>query len=198
MKKKDKMKTSSIVWIVVGVVALLLIISTIGTYNGFVSTSQNVDSRWSEVENQYQRQADLIPNLVSVVASAVSAETQFVKDVIAARTGFMSAGSQVEKDKAGVEMDSQVATFVNAVAEKYPELRANIQYSALTDELAGTQNRITVARKNYIEAIQSYNVKIKKFPSNILAGMFGFGEKEYYKADSSSMVTPSLGPGVLP
>ena len=95
-------------------------------------------------------------------------------------------------------MANSVATFVNAVAESYPQLQANTQYVALTDELAGTQNRITVARGRYIESIQSYNSALKRFPSNIIAGMFGFGEKEYYHADVNSLKTPQLGTGQLP
>jgi len=192
------MKKNSIIFIVIGVVALLLVFWAIGAYNNFISLDQNVNSKWSEVENQYQRQADLIPNLVSVVGSAVKVETNFVKEVIAARTGYQDAKTQVEKDKAGVEMNSQVSTFINAVAENYPTLVANTQYVALTDELSGTQNRITTARGRYIESIQSYNVATKKFPSNIFAGVFGFGQKEYYQAKEGATNTPVLGSGVLP
>lgn len=201
MAKKEKAKTSSGKmhwgwWVLIAVV-VILILWTIGGYNNFVTLDQNVNSKWSEVENQYQRQADLIPNLVSVVSSSVSAETKFVKDVVAARAAWSSATTTLAKDTAGQQMNTGVTAFVNAVAESYPTLQANKQYIALTDELAGTQNRITTARGNYIQAIQYYNTVIKRFPSNILANIFGFVGKEYYQAQSG-IETPSLGNAQLP
>ena len=187
-------------WIILGVIVLVALVLGFwiaGAYNNFIYLDQNVNSKWSEVENQYQRQADLIPNLVSVVSSSVSVETNFVKEVIEARTDWQNAASQLDKDEAGVRMNNGVSAFVNAVSENYPVLQANNQYVALTDELAGTQNRITVARKNYIDSIQTYNTAVKSFPSNMLAGMFGFDEKEYYTS-TSGIETPSLGNGQLP
>jgi len=97
-----------------------------------------------------------------------------------------------------VQMANGLVAFVNAVAENYPVLQANAQYVALTDELSGTQNRITTARGRYIEAIQQYNIAVRRFPSNILAGIFGFTAKDYYQADVASMTTPGLGTGQLP
>ena len=188
-------------WITLGVIALVVLIIVfwfVGAYNNFVGLSQNVDGKWSEVENQYQRQADLIPNLVSVVSSSLSAETKFVKDVVAARAGWADASSQLAKDTAGQQMNNGITALVSAVAENYPTLQANKQYVALTDELSGTQNRITTARGRYIEAIQTYNIATKRFTSNIVAGMFGFSGKEYYQAEEGSMETPELGSGQLP
>ena len=194
---KTGMKTSTKVWIGVGVVVLLLVLWLIAGYNNFVGLDQNVQKSWSEVENQYQRQADLIPNLVSVVGSAVKVETNFVKDVTAARTAYASATSQLAKDTAGQQMSNGITALVNAVSENYPVLQANKQYVALTDELSGTQNRITTARGRYIESIQSMNTAVKRFPSNIIAGMFGFKTVEYYTAANGTN-TPQLGSGVLP
>ena len=185
-------------WIIIGIVALILVFYFVGRYNSFIVLDQSVNGKWSEVENQYQRQADLIPNLVSTVSSAVNTETSFVKDVIAARTAWASASSQLQKDTAGVQMNNGIAALVSAVAESYPVLQANKQYTALTDELSGTQNRIATARGRYIESIQSYNTAVKRFPSNIVAGLFGFGAKDYYQAELSSMETPELGTGQLP
>lgn len=187
-------------WITLGVIALvvlMLVFWVIGSYNGFVTLSQNVDGKWSQVENQYQRQADLIPNLVSVVGSSVSVETKFVKDVVSQRTAWQNAQTPLQKDTAGVQMSNGITAFVNAVAEGYPTLQANKQYTALTDELSGTQNRITTARMDYINSIQAFNTAIKRFPGNIIAGMFGFSQKEYYTAPSGT-TTPSLGTGQLP
>ena len=128
-EERQGMKTSTKIWIGVGIVVLLLVFWIIGSYNGFVGMRQDVNSKWSEVENQYQRQADLIPNLVSVVSSAVSVETKFVKDVVALRTAWQAA----KNDEAGVNMNNGISALVNAVAENYPTLQANKQYIALTD-----------------------------------------------------------------
>ena len=191
------MKTSTKVWIGVAIVAVLIIFWIIGGYNTFVTLDQNVNSKWSEVESQYQRQADLIPNLVSVVSSAVKVETNFVKDVVAARTNWQAATTQIQKDAAGQQMASGLSSLMVSV-EAYPTLQANKQYVALTDELSGTQNRITVARGNYITSIQAYNTATKMFPTNILAKVFGFSGKDYYKADANATETPTLGTGTLP
>jgi LemA protein len=191
------MKTSTKVWIGVGIVVLILLLWVVGGYNNFVGLDQNVQKSWSEVENQYQRQADLIPNLVSVVSSSVKVETNFVKDVTAARTAWQNAAGTLAKDTAGQQMNNGITALVNAVSENYPTLQANKQYVALTDELAGTQNRITTARGRYIESVQALNTAVKRFPSNILAGIFGFSQMDYYKAESGT-TTPELGTGVLP
>jgi LemA protein len=186
-------------WIIIGLVVIILLYAILA-YNRLVTLSQNIDGKWSEVENQYQRQSDLIPNLVSVVASAAKVETRFVSDVTEARSRWTTATTQQEKDAAGVSMNNGIAALVNAVAvsEAYPTLQANKQYVALTDELTGTQNRIAVARGNYIGAIQMYNTATMRFPSMIFAKMFGYAPRDYYKADLAAMETPVLGTGQLP
>jgi LemA protein len=198
MKDKRAKGKIGIVLIVVAVVLVLLALYLMSSYNNFVKLNQDVDGKWGEVENQYQRQADLIPNLVSTVSSAVKVETKFVSDVTQFRTNWANSKSIAEKDSNGVQMNNGVTAFVNAVAENYPTLQANKQYVALTDELSGTQNRITVARGRYIESIQKFNTAVKSFPGNVVAGIFGFSEKDYYKAELFSMKTPSLGNGTLP
>src|SRR3989338_4357347 len=192
------MKKSTITWITIGVIALLLIVYVISGYNRFVSLNQDINGKWSEVENQYQRQADLIPNLVSVISSAVKVETNYVKDITEARTNWLNAKSDLEKDAAGVQMNNGVTALVSAVSENYPQLKANTQYVALTDELSGTQNRVATARGRYISSIQAYNTAVMRFPSNILASIFGFWTKEYYKAENDSLNNPTLGTGTLP
>ncbi len=194
---KDNFFSRNKTLIIVLAVVLILAFYFVGRYNTFITLDQNINSKWSEVENQYQRQADLIPNLVSVVSSSVKVETNFVKEVIAARTSWLSASSQLQKDTAGVQMNNGISALVSAVAESYPVLQANKQYIALTDELSGTQNRITVARGRYIESIQTYNTAVKRFPSNIVAGLYGFDAKDYYQADSGSLNNPELGTGQL-
>jgi LemA protein len=191
-KEVSGMKTSTKVWIGVGIVALILVLWIMSGYNNFVGLDQNVQKSWSEVENQYQRQADLIySQLIPTVSSSVKVETNFVKDVIAARTAYTSATSQLAKDTAGQQMNTGVTALVNAVAEQYPELQASKQYTQIMDEMSGTQNRITTARGRYIETIQSMNTAVKRFPSNIIAGMFGFSSVEYYKAEAGT-TTPKV------
>lgn len=190
-------------WIAFGIVAVIIIVLVgflISAYNNFITLDQDVNAKWSEVENQYQRQADLIPNLVSVVSSAVTVETKFVTDVTTARSQWQTAKTQLDKDTSGIQMNNGISALINAVAtaEGYPVLQANKQYVALTDELVGTQNRITVARGRYIESIQNYNTAIKRFPGNVISGMFGFSGKDYYQAEVSSLNTTQLGTGQLP
>jgi len=190
-------------WIAFGIVAVIIIVLAgflISAYNGFVTLDQDVNAKWSEVENQYQRQADLIPNLVSIVSSAVTVETKFVTAVTTARSQWQTAQSQLDKDTSGIQMNNGISALINAVAtsENYPVLQANKQYVALTDELIGTQNRITVARGRYIESIQSFNTAVKRFPGNVISGMFGFSGKDYYQAAVSSLNTTQIGNGTLP
>ena len=185
-------------WIILVGIFAILILTSISYYNNFVTIEASVDSKWSEVENQYQRQADLIPNLVSVVSSSVTSETKFMTDVIAARSAYNNADTPLEKDKAGVEMNNQIAFFMRSVAEQYPNFKANAQYVTLTDELAGTQNRITVARGKYIEEVKTYNVATKKFPAVLFANIYGFDEKEYYQAEEGAIKTQIIGTGKLP
>ncbi len=196
-----KRKKGAIQYSLIIVVAIIFLVgaTAVGAYNSFVASDQSVNSKWSEVNNQYQRQADLIPNLVSTVSSSVKVETKFVTDVTEARSRWQTSKTAIEKDTAGVQMTNSITALINAVAvsENYPVLQANKQYVALTDELTGTQNRIAVARGRYIEAIQAYNTAIKTFPNNIFAGIFGFMELQYYEAPSG-VTTPSLGTGELP
>jgi len=204
-KNIPEKKSGKALWIVLGVVAVLIILAFIigayvaSSYNSFITLNKNVDQSWSEVENQYQRQSDLIPNLVATVSSQVNSNTKFVKDVIAARTAWAnSAGaSQLQRDTAGQQMNNGISAFVNAVSESYPTFSSSEAYTALRDELAGTQNRITTARGRYIETIGSFNLAVMRFPSNIIAGMFGFSAKDYYKSQSGTQ-TPSLGNATLP
>ncbi len=199
MPKEEKSLLQKYKWpLAIGVIILIVLGMVAGAYNTFISLDQNVNSKWSEVENQYQRQSDLIPNLISTVSSAVKVETKFVTDVAEARSRWQTSKTNLDKDKAGVQMNNGIAALINAVAtaENYPVLQANKQYVALTDELTGTQNRIAVARGRYIEAIQAYNTATKTFPNNIFAGWFGFAGKEYYQAQT--LVTPQIGTGELP
>ena len=139
-----------------------------------------------------QRRADLIPNFVSTVKGYTKYEQETLTAVTEARSKVGKAANAEALAQASDELDRAISVWVNAVTEAYPDLKANSNYVALQDELAGTENRIAVARKDYNEAVQSYNAAIKKFPKNILAGMFGFEKADFFKADDNSQTVPNV------
>jgi LemA protein len=181
-----------------GCVAILVLLAVIvgisfaGTYNRLVTLNQDVDRSWSEVENQYQRRADLVPNLVATVQGAANFEKETLTAVTEARASVGRA--TVTPGKAPTDAES-LARFQAAqdqlgsalqrllvVSERYPELKANQNFRDLQAQLEGTENRITVARQRFNESAQSYNTVLKRFPTNLIAGFFSFKEKPYFKA----------------
>ena len=179
----------------IGILVVLLVIlgiSFAGTYNRLVTLNQGVDSSWSEVENQYQRRADLVPNLVSTVQGAANFEKDTLTAVTEARASVGRATitpGQAPTDPESLARFQQAQDQLGSalqrllvVSERYPELRANQNFRDLQAQLEGTENRITVARQRFNESAQSYNTVLKKFPTNMLAGLFGFKEKPYFKA----------------
>lgn len=186
------MKKKSILLIAVIAVIVILIGSVIGSYNGLVSERENVASAQSEISNQLQRRADLIPNFVNTVKGYSDYEQETFTAVTKARSAVNDADSVEEQAAASNQLDSAIDIWVNAVTEAYPELKASEQYIALQDELAGTENRIANERRKYNEAAKSFNVKIKQFPRSILAGMFGFETFDYFEADSDAQEVPEV------
>ena len=186
------MKKKSILLISVIAVIVILIGSVIGSYNGLVSERENVASAQSEISNQLQRRADLIPNFVNTVKGYSDYEQETFTAVTKARSAVNDADSVEEQAAASNQLDSAIDIWVNAVTEAYPELKASEQYIALQDELAGTENRIANERRKYNEAAKSFNVKIKQFPRSILAGMFGFETFDYFEADSDAQEVPEV------
>jgi LemA protein len=173
-------------------IVVILGISAAGTYNRLVALNQDVDRSWSEVENQYQRRSDLIPNLVATVQGAATFEKETLTAVTEARASVGRA--TITPGKAPADPES-LARFQQAqdqlgsalqrllvVAERYPELRANQNFRDLQAQLEGTENRIAVARARFNESAQTYNTVLKKFPTNLMAGLLGFKEKPYFKA----------------
>jgi LemA protein len=162
---------------VIAVVAMILV----GKYNTLVNMDEDVKGKWAQVEVQYQRRADLIPNLVETVRGYATHEQETLEKITALRSGYENAKTPEDYAK----LDSELQTLVNVVVEAYPELQANENFLALQDELAGTENRIAVARKDYNESVTKYNKYIRSFPNNILAGMFGFETRDLFEATSS-------------
>jgi LemA protein len=165
-----------------------------------VEKEVNVEAKWGEVQNQYQRRSDLIPNLVNTVKGAANFEQKTLTDVIAARASATSikvnaddlTPEKLQQFQAAQGQLSQALGRLMVVSERYPELKANQNFLALQDQLEGTENRITVARKNFNEAVQDYNVKVRQFPASLFAGMLGFEKKGMFEAEASAQKAPEV------
>ena len=177
--------------LIIGAVVVVLVMLFAGSYNGLIGKEEEVDSKLAQVSVQLERRADLIPNLVNTVKGYASHEQSVIDSVTDARAKLLSANSVEEKAEANQELTTSLNNLL-VVVENYPDLKANTNFIQLQDELAGTENRIAVARKDYNDAVKSYNKEIKSFPKNILAGMFGFEEKEYFEAKESSNEVPKV------
>ena len=185
------MKKSSIILIVIIAIIVVLAIMLISSYNGIVSKSEEVDNKFSTIDTQLQRRADLIPNLVNTVKGYASQEQEIINSVTDARAKLAGASSVAEKSEANQELSSALNRLM-VVVENYPDLKSSQNFMQLADELAGTENRIATARRDYNEAVKDYNLKVKRFPGSIMAGMFGFGEREYFEANEGSREVPNV------
>jgi len=180
--------------VVGGVVVLILVIagmSLAGIYNRLVAQDQQVKAAWAQVQNVLQRRADLIPNLVETVKGYATHEKEVFENVAEARSRLAGATSPREAAAANAGLTSALGRLL-AIAENYPALKANENFMRLQDELAGTENRIAVERMRYNEAVQAFNTSIKRFPTNFLARMLGFSEKEYFEAESGAQEAPKV------
>ena len=187
-------------WVIPVVVIVLLALWGISKYNGLVTIDQNVKSQWSQVENQYQRRSDLIPNLVNVVKGYATHERETLEGVITARSKATSTTINAsDMDEATLKRFQQSQDALSSalsrllvVAEKYPDLKANEQFPDLSKQLEGTENRIATARRDFNNAAQEYNTKRNKFPTVIIAGITGFRERPYFTAQAGSEVAPTV------
>lgn len=169
-------------------------------YNSMVEKDEAVKSKWGEVQTQYQRRADIITNLVSTVKGAANHEKSTLEAVIAARAKATQvtinvddlSEENIQKYQAAQGELSQALGKLMAVSEAYPDLKANQNFLSLQDEIAGTENRISVARKNFNTSVEDYNKKIRAFPSNLSAKMFGFKAKGYFEAEAGSQAAPKV------
>lgn len=187
-------------WVIPVVVLVLIALWGISKYNGLVDIDQNVKSQWSQVENQYQRRSDLIPNLVNVVKGYATHERETLEGVITARSKATSTTINAsDMDEATLKRFQQSQDALSSalsrllvVAEKYPDLKANEQFLDLSKQLEGTENRIATARRDFNNAAQEYNTKRNKFPTVIIAGITGFRERPYFTAQAGSEVAPTV------
>jgi LemA protein len=194
------MNKKSIIWIVVLGVLAIAIIWGVGRYNAIITAEENVNTAWSQVENQYQRRADLIPNLVETVKGYAAHESATLEGVIAAR----AKATQVVVDPTHATAE-QMAAFqaaqgeltqalgrLMAISESYPDLKANQNFAALQSQLEGTENRITVARNNFNEVARQFNTMIRRFPTNIIANAMNAEKRAYFEATEGAEQAPKV------
>ena len=181
--------------IIAGVVALIVIFGLYsflkGNYNNFVTLDEAVKASWAQAENQLQRRYDLIPNLVETVKGYAKQEKDVLVEVTNARAKVGGAASVPEKISANNELSSALSRLL-VVVERYPDLKSNQNFMRLQDELAGTENRIAVERKRYNDAVKTYNIAIRSFPANLLAGMFNFQSETFFEAPAQAKATPQV------
>ena len=177
--------------LIVLAVVVLLIGWGVGQYNSLVNINEGVNGKWAQVDTQLQRRNDLIPNLVQTVKGYAAHEQTVFDNVSNARAKMAGAQTVQEKAQADGEL-TQALGRLFAVAENYPQLRANENFRALQDELAGTENRIATARRDYNEVVQVYNAKVRVFPTNMVAGIFGFHDREYFRAVEGAQTPPQV------
>ena len=173
------------------VIAGLLVMPLIGSYNNLVTLSENADQQWANVETVLQRRYDLIPNLVESVKGAMAQEQEVFGRIADARSSLLNASSVEDKVEASNQLERGIRDL-KVVVENYPELRSNESVTRLMDELAGTENRISVERGWYNETVAEYNRKIKRFPTVIIAGMMGFDERAYFEAADGAETAPKV------
>lgn len=160
-------------------------------YNGLVSLDEEVNGSWAQVENQLQRRFDLIPNLVETVKGYAAHEERVLGEIAEARTRYAGAGNMEEKSAAFDELDSALGRLM-VIVENYPQLKADSQFIRLQDELAGTENRIAVARMRYNEMVKTYNAKIRRLPLALYASLLGFDAREYFQPSAGSSEAPQV------
>ena len=187
MKRKNKGAAG----IAIIAIVVVLVIFFGGQWNNLVKLDEDVNSAWAQVENQVKRRADLIPNIVETVKGYASHEKETFTEITKARAGVSEAKNPKELAEANEEL-SQAVREINVVAEDYPDLKANTQYTQLMDELAGSENRISVERGNYNQAVKEYNSDLKRFPTNLIAGITGYKEAEYFQASEKAQDAPTV------
>ena len=187
-------------WIIPVALVVIVIMWAVGAYNGMVTLDEGVQGKWADVETQYQRRADLIPNLVSTVKGYAAHESETLESVVKARSEASSVKvdpenltpeklTEYQKAQSGV---SSALGRLMVIVEKYPDLKANQNFLELQSQLEGTENRINVARRDFNEAAKNYNTVIRSFPKNIFAGMFGFEKKAYFEAEKGAETAPKV------
>lgn len=184
------MRKSQTLWIVLGVI-LLLTMGYVSFYNSFITSEEEIAGKWAEVENNLQRRADLIPNLVATVRGYAGHEEKVFSEIAAARSRLLGAQGVDALSQASSSFESALGRLL-MVVESYPELKADARFAELQDELAGTENRLSVARLRYNEAVRNYNTRIRRFPGSIVAGLMGLEKHEYFESAAGAQEVPKV------
>jgi len=185
---KNKLSPGMIALIVIGAIVVIGILWFWGSYNGLIRADETVNEKWANVQTAYQRRIDLIPNLVETVKASAAFETNLQTQVTSLRTGLSQAKTPKEVNLLGQKIESAI----NLVFENYPQIRSTENFLSLQDQLEGTENRIKVDRDIFNKAVRDYNVKVRRFPTNIVAGMFGFTTKEMFEAAEGAETAPAV------
>jgi len=173
------------------VIGLILVLSAVGIYNRLVGLDESVNAAWAQVENQLQRRYDLIPNYVETVKGFAKQEREVFIKVTEARSKVGGAGTIGEKIEANTELSAALSRLL-VVVENYPQLKSDQNFIRLQDELAGTENRIATERRRYNEAVRMFNQTIRRFPTNFIAGLFGFQRAEFFEAPEAAETAPEV------
>ena len=177
--------------LIIGLVLLVIVGMFAATYNKLASMDEKVDSSWAQVENVLKRRADLIPNLVNTVKGFASHEEEVLTAITNARSGFSDARTPEEFAQANNQLDTAIRSL-NIVVENYPDLKANENFLELQAELSGTENRISTERMRYNDAVREFNTSVRRFPTNIIAGIFNFNAKEYFEINEKDAQVPEV------
>jgi len=183
-----KLTTGQKTLIIVGAVLLVAVFWVAGSYNGLVRADETVDEKWANVQTAYQRRIDLIPNLIATVQASADFETNLQTQVTAMRTGLSSAATPEDLEALGTKIE----TAINLVFEAYPQVRSTENFLSLQDQLEGTENRIKTERDIYNKAVKNMNIKVRRFPTNIIAGIFGFGKKVLFASVAGAETAPDV------
>ena len=185
---------SNKLWLWIGIpvaIILLAIFWYIGTYNSLIRMNEQVNNKWAQVETQYQRRVDLIPNLVNTVKGAANFEQKTLEDITNARSQWQAAVNPEQKVAAANNVESALARLL-VVVENYPQLKATQNYLALQDELANTENKVAVERGRYNDAVRNFNARIKTFPTYIVARNLGYSDRTYFQAKTGAENAPEV------
>ena len=197
-KKKPEKNYKFLAWLIPLVIVLLIVVWFVGAYNGLVTADEGVNKAWGDVQSKYQRRADLIPNLIETVKGYKTYEKEVLENIVKLRSEAGQAKVQVDDATSPAQLENAMGSLdgvlskLLVVVERYPDLKASQNFLALQDELAGTENRISVARDRYNAAVKLYNVKTRRFPTNIVANIFGFVQKEMFKAVEGAETVPEV------
>ena len=176
---------------IIGAIILLGVFWYIGIYNSLIKINEEVSNKWAQVETQYQRRVDLIPNLVSTVKGAAGFESSTLEEITRLRSQWQAADTVNERVETANQIESALSRLL-LVAENYPQLKATQNFQSLQDELANTENKIAVERGRFNDAVRNFNARIKTFPSNIVAGQLGYIDKGYFNAAEGAENAPEV------